>query len=106
VRAVFGGPTVAEGLRLPLLWRLQGLAFEAKSRDPGMRWLRTTDIQDGRHGNAQPPFAIADMVSRRAHHHQSFKRDVGAATLGPTWPRQLQDGVAAVAQAAAGNGRS
>jgi len=61
-----------------------------------MFWLRTADLRDGWHGDAQQPFAIAEMVSRRAHHHQSFKRDVGAATPRPTWPRQLQDGVAIV----------
>jgi hypothetical protein len=56
-----------------------------------MCWLRTTNIRDGWHGDAQQPSAIADVVSRRAHCDQSFKRDVGAATSGSTWPRQLQD---------------
>jgi hypothetical protein len=74
------------------LWHLQGLAVKAKSRDLGMCRLRTADIRDGWHGNAQQPFAVANLVSCRAHHHQPFQRHVSAATSGATWPWQLQDG--------------
>jgi hypothetical protein len=48
------------------LWHLQGLAVKAKSRDLGMCRLRTADIRDGWHGDAQQPFAVANLVSCRA----------------------------------------
>jgi len=65
--------------------------------------LRTADIRDGWNGDAQQPFAVANVVPRRAHHQQSFQRHVSAATSGATWPWQLQDGVAPVAKAATVN---
>ena len=77
---------------MSVLWHLQGLAVKAKSRDLGMCRLRTADIRDGWHGDAQQPFAVANLVSCRAHHHQPFQRHVSAATSGATWPWQLQDG--------------
>jgi len=46
VLAVSGGTTVAGRLRLPRLWHLQGLASEAKARNPGMCRLRTPDLGD------------------------------------------------------------
>ena len=78
---------------MSFLWYLQGLALKAKSRDLGMCRLRTADIRDGWHGDAQQLFAVANLVSCRAHHHQPFQRHVSAATSGATWPWQLQDGV-------------
>ena len=77
---------------MPLLWHLQGLAVKTKSRDLGMRRLRTADIRDGWHDDAQQAFAVANLGSCRAHHHQSFHRHASAATSGATWPWQLQDG--------------
>jgi hypothetical protein len=52
VLSLSGEASLARGLRLPLLWYLQGLASEAKSRNLGMRRLRAADIRDGRHGDA------------------------------------------------------
>jgi len=52
VLALSGGASLARGLRLPLLWHLQGLASKAKSRNLGMRRLLAADIRDGWHGDA------------------------------------------------------
>ena len=77
---------------MSFLWHLQGLAVIAKWRDLGMCRLRTADIRDGWHGDAQQPFAVANLVSCRAHHHQPFQRHVSVAPSGAPWPWQLQDG--------------
>lgn len=52
VFALSGGASLARGLRVPLLWHVQGLASQAKSRDLGVRRLRAADIRDGKHGDA------------------------------------------------------
>ena len=105
VCAVSGGPSLAGGLRLPLLRHLQRLALEAQARDLGMCRLRTPDLGHSRDGDARQPSAAPDMVSRGAHHDQPFQRHVGAATSGTARAGQLQDGVVSVAEAASRHGR-
>jgi hypothetical protein len=68
------------------LWHLQGLAVKAKPRNLGMCRLRTADIRDGWHGDAQQPFAVANLVSARCSYD--------ARRLRSRRPRRLIDGSA------------
>ncbi len=70
-----------------------------------VRGVRTPGPGDGGHGDAPQPPAAQDPGPRRASRRHAFQRHLRAAAPGAAWHRQLQDGLAAAAQAAPGHGR-
>ena len=70
-----------------------------------MRRLRQADLGHGRHDHAPLQAAADHLVLGGLSDGDPFQRHLGAATATPTRSRLLQDGVAAVRQAAPQHGR-
>src|SRR5512147_139878 len=96
---------LAQRIRVPCMWQVPRRRTEEPSAPVGVSRLRAPNLDYGRHGDAPLQVAADGVVLDRAFDGDPFQRHVGAAIRGPAW-RDLQDGLAAVAKAAAIHGRS
>src|SRR6266481_9758662 len=95
---------VAGWFRLFCLRRLQGLGARDQAVHLGMFRLPPADVGDRRYGDASQQVAAADVVRGDPPAGEPFERNLGRAGAGAIRHRQLQDGLAAAAQAAPGDG--
>src|SRR5271170_5538955 len=95
---------VAGWFRLSCLRRLQGLGARDQAVHLGVFRLPPTDLGDRRYGHASEQVAAADVVRGDPPAGEPFERHFRRAGAGAIRHRQLQDGLAAAAQAAPGDG--
>src|SRR3954454_15702879 len=105
LRRVAAGAPLGIGLRLPGVRPRPLLAARAPGPDPAMPGLSARDLGDGGHGHAPQPPAAEGLVHRRLAGGDAQERDVGPPAVAAARAGQLQVGLAAVAQAAGGDGR-
>src|SRR3954453_22158544 len=105
LRRVAAGAPLGIGLRLPGVRPRPLLAARAQGPDPAMPGLSARDLGDGGHGHAPQPPAAEGLVHRRLAGGDAQERDVGPPAVAAARAGQLQVGLAAVAQAAGGDGR-
>src|SRR5713101_308075 len=95
---------MAGRFRLSCLRRLQGLGARDQAIHLGVFRLPPADVGDGRYGHASEQVAAADVVRGDPPAGEPFERHFRRAGAGAIRHRQLQDGLAAAAQAAPGDG--
>src|SRR5271163_4922236 len=95
---------VAGWFRLSCLRRLQGLGARDQAVHLGVFRLPPADLGDRRYGHASEQVAAADVVRGDPPAGEPFERHFRRAGAGAIRHRQLQDGLAAAAQAAPGDG--
>src|SRR5712671_3832383 len=104
VRPLSRREAVAGWFRLSCLRRLQGLGARDQAVHLGVFRLPPADVGDRRYGDASQQVAAADVVRGDPPAGEPFERNLGRAGAGAIRHRQLQDGLAAAAQAAPGDG--
>ena len=105
LRRLSGVGALARRLRLSGLRPHQGLAARDQGLHLRMRALSPPDLGDGGHGDARLEGAAYGVVLGRLSDGDTFQRHLGAATAYAARARLLQDGLAAVRQAASRHGR-
>src|SRR4051794_15193130 len=105
LRPLAAREAVARRVPLPGLRPRQGMGAGAGAADPAVRGVRAPGLGHRRHGAARQPSALAHLVPGGLARGDAQERDVGPPAVAAARAGQLQVGLAAAPQAAAGDGR-